>query len=82
LSAARQARVDELENAAESLAAKNRELERTQAALRQTLEESTQLTQNVADLKAIVGSLRAREGVANSFLDAAATAIKQARETP
>jgi hypothetical protein len=47
LSAARQARVDDLENAAESLAVKNRELERTQAALRQTLEENTQLTQRL-----------------------------------
>jgi hypothetical protein len=80
LSAARQARVDDLENAAESLAVKNRELERTQAALRQTLEENTQLTQRVADLNAIVGSLRAREGSSTrSWMPPAPQSNKQGR---
>jgi predicted RNase H-like nuclease (RuvC/YqgF family) len=76
-SAARQARVDELENAAELLAVKNRELEDTAEALRKQLGENAQLSQRVADLQALNEHLNRQLAGQRPLLDVIEATVQQ-----
>jgi hypothetical protein len=80
LSAARQARVDALEHAAELLAVASRENADTAEALRKQLSENAAQNQRIADLQALNDSLKAREAANRPLLDVIEQSIKQLKE--
>jgi hypothetical protein len=75
LPAGRALRAKNLANYAEQLAAKNRELEQTQAALRKQLSDNADLSAKVTQLEALRDSRQAQQAERKTLLDVVAQSV-------